>query len=74
MIITYTEHAKARMALRKISRSEVEQTISEPYFSIPARSNRMVIVKKYQDKYLKVIFERSNDKIIVVTVYWTRRP
>jgi hypothetical protein len=74
MIITYTEHAKTRMAFREISKAEVEQAISEPYFALPSRLGREIIVKRQGAKYLKIICERSNDKITVVTVYWTRRP
>jgi hypothetical protein len=62
------------MTLRKISKSEVEEAVVNPYFSVPSRLGRVIAVKKYMDKYLKVIYEKSNDKITVVTVYWTRRP
>jgi hypothetical protein len=74
MTITYTEHAKQRMQHRNISKTEVEQTINDPYFTVPSRLDRLIVVKKYGDKYLKVICEKSNNKITVVTVYWTRRP
>jgi hypothetical protein len=74
MSIIYTEHAKARLKDRGISAVEVEETILQPYFTVPSRQGRFIAVKKYGDKYLKVISEKSNDKITVVTVYWTRRP
>ena len=74
MAITYSEHARERMKHRGISNSEVEETILQPYFTLPSRLGRFIAVKKYSDKYLKAICEKSNDKIIVVTVYWTRRP
>ena len=74
MVVRYTEHAKARMKLRRISESDVEAAIRDPYFSVPSRFGRVIIVKKYEDRYLKVVCEKSNDKITVVTVYWTRRP
>ena len=74
MGITYSEHAKERMKHRGISTSEVEETILQPYFTVPSRLGRFIAVKKYGGKYLKTICEKSNDKIIVVTVYWTRRP
>ena len=45
-----------------------------PYFTVPSRQGRYIAVKKYGARYLKVICEKSNDKITVVTVYWTRRP
>jgi len=74
MAITYTEHANERMKNRAITRSEVEETINHPYFTVPSRLGRFIVVKKYGDKYLKAICEKSNDKITVITVYWTRRP
>jgi hypothetical protein len=74
MRITYTEHAEARMDFRKISKIEVEEAISQPYFTALSRLRRTIAVKKKGDKYLKVIYDKSNDKITVVTVYWTRRP
>ncbi|MCJ7559950.1 DUF4258 domain-containing protein [Candidatus Bathyarchaeota archaeon] len=62
------------MRHRKISKSDVEETVLHPYFAVPSRLGRFIAVKKYGDKYLKAICEKSNDKITVVTVYWTRRP
>ncbi len=74
MSIVYTEHAKARIKDRGISIANVEETLLQPYFTVPSRLGRFIAVKKYGDKYLKVISEKSNDKITVITVYWTRRP
>jgi Domain of unknown function (DUF4258) len=74
MAITYTEHAQERMRNRAILKSEVEEAILHPYFTVPSKLDRFIAVKKYGDKYLKAIYEKSNDKITVVTVYWTRRP
>ena len=74
MAVTYTEHAKDRMKNRHITNLEVVEAISQPYFTVASRFNRLIVVKRYGDKYLKVIYEKSNDKITVVTVYWTRRP
>ena len=62
------------MDFRKISKIEVEEVISQPSFAALSRLGRMIAVKKKGDKYLKVIYDKSNDKITVVTVYWTRRP
>ena len=73
MTIDYTEHALFRMRHRTISKANVEDTIRNPNFSFIARLGRLVALKKYGDKFLKVIYEKSNDKITVVTVYWTRR-
>ena len=62
------------MDFRKISKTEVEEAISKPFFTALSRLGRTIAVKKKEDKYLKVIYDKSNDKITVVTVYWTRIP
>jgi len=62
------------MKHRGISKSEVEDLLLHPYFTVPSRSGGFIAVKKYGEKYLKAICEKSNGKITVVTVYWTRRP
>jgi hypothetical protein len=46
MAITYTDHAKERMEHRGISKSEVEETINQPYFTVPSRQDRFIAVKK----------------------------
>jgi len=62
-----------RMGHRTISRSNVEKTIRNPDFSFVTRLGRVAALKKYDNKFLKVIYEKSNNKITVITVYWTRR-
>ena len=74
MIIAYTEHAKSRMKHRSISKSVVQGDHFASLFTVPSRLGRFIAVNKYEDKYLKVICEKVNDKITVVTVYWKRRP
>ena len=73
MTIKYTEHAEFRMRHRAISRIDVEDTVQNPDFSFTTHLGRLVALKKYGGKFLKVVYEKSNDKIMVVTVYWTRR-
>jgi hypothetical protein len=47
------------MKYRGISNSEVEETILQPYFTLPSRLDRFIAVKKYGDKYLKAICEKA---------------
>jgi hypothetical protein len=61
------------MRQRRISKAQVEDTIVNPDFSSITRLGRKIRLKRYGDKFLKVIYEESNDKITVVTVYWTER-
>jgi hypothetical protein len=62
------------MEHRRILKSDVEDTVLHPYFTVPSQLDRFIAVRKFGDKYLKAICEKSNGKITVVTVYWTRRP
>jgi len=61
------------MNQRRITEAEVERVIKQPDFSFKSRLGRNVSVKKYNEKLLKVVYEKENDKITVITVYWTRR-
>lgn len=69
----YTEHALLRMRQRRILERSVENALNHPDLSFVTSRGRSIVLKKYGDKFLKVIYEKSNDKIVVVTVYWTRR-
>ncbi|MDH5753990.1 MAG: DUF4258 domain-containing protein [Candidatus Bathyarchaeota archaeon] len=73
MAVEYTKHALSRIRQRKISKTSVENILEHPDFSFVTRGGRLTALKRYGDKFLKVIYEKSNDKIRVVTVYWTRR-
>jgi hypothetical protein len=73
MVIEYTDHAMFRMKHRAISRAYVDDTIQNSDFDFITHRGRSVALKKYGDKFLKVVYEKSNSKITVITVYWTRR-
>jgi len=73
MTIEYAEHAEFRMRHRAIFKTDVEATIQNPDFNFVTRLDRSVALKKHGGKFLKVIYEKSNDKITVITVYWMRR-
>jgi len=73
MVIEYTEYAIFRMRHRRIAKASVIDTVQNPDFIFITRLGRSAALKKYEDKFLKVIYEKSNDKITVVTVYCSRR-
>jgi len=73
MAVEYTGHALSRMRQRKISKRMVYDALKRPDLSFVTRRGRVASLKRHGDKILKVISEKSNDKIWVVTVYWTRR-
>ena len=51
MAITYSEHAKARMKQRGILKSEAEETILHPYFTVQSRLERFIAVNKYGEVF-----------------------
>ncbi|MDI6903907.1 MAG: DUF2283 domain-containing protein [Candidatus Bathyarchaeia archaeon] len=59
----YTKHALSRIRQRKISKTSVENTLEHPDFSFVTRRGRLTALKRYGDKFLKVIYEECNDKI-----------
>jgi len=61
------------MRYRAISKSDVEDAIRKPDVKFVTDRSRFASLKRHGNKFLKVIYERRNDKITVVTVYWTRR-
>ena len=73
MAVEYTDHASSRMRQRRVLERNVEDVLKHPDLRFAASRGRVAVLKKYGDKFLKVIYEKSNDKITVVTVYWTRR-
>jgi len=72
MPLKYSKHALRRMRQRRISETWVEATIKNPEFSHRGRLDRTISLKRYGDRLLKVVHEKRNDEIMVITVYWTR--
>jgi len=54
---------------RTISKASVEDNIRNPDSSFITRLGRSIALKKYGGKFLKVIYEKSNDETTFVTVY-----
>jgi hypothetical protein len=46
------------MRHRRISKVNVEDAIQNPDLSFVSRIRRLAVVKKYGDKFLKVIYEK----------------
>jgi len=55
------------MKWRKISESEVEETIVNPEKIVNSIKGRKNAFKYIYKRYLKVTFRKENDKIIVIT-------
>ena len=73
MLIEYIEHALLRIKQRRIPKRVIEETIQIPDSKVNTYQNRIAAIKKYGDKFLKVIYEKDKNKTLVITAYWTRR-
>ena len=70
-MIRYYKHAEDQIKERLISKEEVEMTIKNPIEIVNGCANRKIAHKVFDDKLLRVIYEKKNDKIIVVSAYRT---
>jgi len=50
----------------------VKDAIAKPDKVMIGRLNRRIVLKRYEDKWIKVIFEQG-EELTVITAYWTRR-
>ncbi len=66
--IIYVRHAKRRMRWRKISETEVEQTLEDPDKTELTGEGRKNIFKIIGDRYIKVTYKESKDEIIIISV------
>ena len=60
------------MRFRHITKSIVEEALTNPDKILVGKLNRRIALKRHRDRWIKVIFEGEKE-VIVVTAYWTRR-
>ncbi|MBC8520742.1 MAG: DUF4258 domain-containing protein [Methanomicrobia archaeon] len=68
-MIKYYKHAEDQIKERKISKKEVEMTIKSPIEVVSGYGNRKVAHRVFDDKLLRAIYEKKEDKIIVISAY-----
>ena len=74
MKITYTQHALARMAERRISQLEVEATLKNPIRQLPAAHGRIEsqgFIERSGNKQLLRVISEGDVVVLVVTVMAT---
>ncbi len=75
--IRWSTHALQNLRDREIDRLEAEKTIDTPDRTIPRRSPRQMLVRRYQDLHLGqemalcVLIEETDNERIVITLYKT---
>ncbi len=71
-----SRHARNNMRLYKVSERDIIGAVESPDVSTK-EENRMVAIKNFQDKFsgypLKVVYEKVEEEIFIVTVYPLKR-
>jgi len=79
MIIHFTDHALMKIELLKthgvkVSRELIEDTLRNPDIIDTGYKNRLIVQKRITDRHvLRVVYERKDEEITVITMYPGRR-
>ena len=75
MIIRLTNHAKGKIKHRGISIQDVEETVRNPDKSERDKVDEELthFVKRFHDRYLRVIVKNVKDDIIIISAFFDRR-
>ncbi|PIS39438.1 MAG: hypothetical protein COT33_01950 [Candidatus Nealsonbacteria bacterium CG08_land_8_20_14_0_20_38_20] len=73
-MIIFTNHALLKLRQRGISPEVVRKTLKSPDYTIPSYSERIIVYKKFDRLYLKVVYKVEEDNIIVITQHWEEKP
>ncbi len=69
MQITYTDHARRRMAQRRISEVEVTETLEAPDEILPGDEHEEIAVKQFGAREVRVVYEEvGGEAVVVITV------
>lgn len=71
--IDFHPHALAKMAAREIAADDIIEAIQHPDSVAPAKLGRTCAYKKRGDYWLRVILEETEQRVLVITAYVTRR-
>lgn len=70
MILIFTNHAIEALEKRNIQKAIVEKSVGSPDFETQAENDCSIILKKFGNKFLKVILVKKTIQIIIITAYW----
>jgi hypothetical protein len=72
MNFAYTDHAKERMAERRISKENIERALRKPDDVSNTKSGRKIARKLIKNKLLRIVYEEENGNFMVITAYYTQ--
>lgn len=70
MQIILTDHAKERMAVRKITEKMIKEAIVNPDSKGVGYQNRFLIFKSFSAGVIKVVYSAEKDSYIIISVIW----
>lgn len=70
MEIKLTNHAKYRVLERNIKISDIKSVLKNPDYYGYTFDNKVVARKLIKNKTLEVIYTKSKNKILIITVYY----
>ncbi len=73
MKIVFTQHALEKLAERVISKEMVRRTVDAPIRLIAA-GEKFHAFGKFGKRYLKVIFVRADDSLVIITQHFIDSP
>lgn len=71
-MIIFTNHAKRKIAQRKLKKTWVEKTTKNPEFVRKGYGNRKLAYRKIGKMYLKVVFVEEEADLIVLTAHFEK--
>lgn len=71
-MIIFTPHSLLKLKQRKISKKLIIKTLKNPDNVLKSYAGRKIADKKFDHRYLKVIFKTEKQNSIVITQYWTK--
>jgi hypothetical protein len=61
----YTDHARDQMALRKITKEEVEYCLNEPEITRPGQRDTLILTAHPNGRFIKIVVPRNNPRKII---------
>lgn len=69
-MIIFTQHALLKLKQREIKRNLVLETLKNPEKILSSRNDREIAFRKFGKLYLKVVFRKEQNNIVVITQHW----
>lgn len=73
MKIIFSAHSLLKLKQRNIVKQKVIQTIENPDVVLSSLASRQLARKKFGKLYLKVVFIKESDTIVVITQHWEEK-